>query len=279
MPPPARSAAALVRASHPEPTVAVTAIATALAVSSGLGARSLYVTAAFLTGQLSVGWSNDWIDAARDARNGRTDKPVGQGRLTVGAVRTAALVALGLCVPLSLAMGLGAGLLHLAAVAAAWSYNARLKATALSFLPYALAFGAVPSIVVLALPGAAVAPAWATAAGALLGVGAHLCNALPDLEEDLAQGVRGLPHRLGPRRSAAGAAVLLLAAAVLLAVGPPGPAGVAALAAVGLSAVVTAVGLVRSRREGSRDAFLAALVVATLSVGLLVARGAVLAPS
>ena len=279
MPPPARSAAALVRASHPEPTVAVTAIATALAVSSGLGARSLYVTAAFLTGQLSVGWSNDWIDAARDARNGRTDKPVGQGRLTVGAVRTAALVALGLCVPLSLAMGLGAGLLHLAAVAAAWSYNARLKATALSFLPYALAFGAVPSIVVLALPGAAVAPAWATAAGALLGVGAHLCNALPDLEEDLAQGVRGLPHRLGPRRSVAGAAVLLLAAAVLLAVGPPGPAGVAALAAVGLSAVVTAVGLVRSRREGSRDAFLAALVVATLSVGLLVARGAVLAPS
>ena len=279
MPPAARSSAALVRASHPEPTVAVTAIATALAVSTGLGARSLWVAAAFLTGQLSVGWSNDWIDAARDARNQRTDKPVGQGRLSVAAVRTAALTALALCVPLSLAMGLGAGLLHLAAVAAAWSYNARLKATALSFLPYALAFGAVPSIVVLALPGTGLAPAWATAAGALLGVGAHLCNALPDLEEDLAQGVRGLPHRLGPRRSAACAAVLLLAAAVLLAVGPPGPPGLLAVGAVGLSAVVTAVGLARSRREGSRDAFLAALVVAALSVGLLVARGAVLAPS
>ncbi len=271
--------AALVRASHPEPTVAVTAIATALAVSTGLGARSLWVAAAFLTGQLSVGWSNDWIDAARDARAQRPDKPVGQGRLSVSAVRTAALTALALCVPLSLAMGVGAGLLHLAAVAAAWSYNARLKATALSFVPYALAFGAVPSIVVLALPGGALAPAWATAAGALLGVGAHLCNALPDLEEDLAQGVRGLPHRLGPRRSAIGAAVLLLAAAVLLAVGPPGPPGLLAVAAVGLSAVVTAVGLARSRREGSREAFLAALVVAALSVALLVARGAVLAPS
>jgi 4-hydroxybenzoate polyprenyltransferase len=268
-----------VRASHPEPTVAVTAIATALAVSSGLGLRSLWVAAAFLTGQLSVGWSNDWIDAARDARNGRTDKPVGQGRLTVAAVRTAALTALALCVPLSLAMGFGAGLLHLAAVAAAWAYNARLKATALSWLPYALAFGAVPSIVVLALPGAAVAPAWATAAGALLGVGAHLCNVLPDLEEDLAQGVRGLPHRLGRRRSAACAAGLLLAAVVLLAVGPPGPPGPAALVVVGLSAAVTAAGLVRSRREGSRDAFLAAIVVAALSVALLVARGAVLAPA
>ena len=279
MPSVSRSSAALVRASHPEPTVAVTAIATALAVSSGLGARSAWVAGAFLTGQLSVGWSNDWIDAARDARNRRADKPVGQGRLSVAAVRTAALVALALCVPLSLAMGLGAGLLHLAAVAAAWSYNARLKATALSFLPYALAFGAVPSIVVLALPGTALAPAWATAAGALLGVGAHLCNALPDLDEDLAQGVRGLPHRLGPRRSAAWAAVLLLTAAAVLALGPPGPPGAAALVAVALSVLVTGVGLARSRREGSRDAFLAALVVAALSVGLLVARGAVLAPA
>jgi 4-hydroxybenzoate polyprenyltransferase len=143
-----------VRASHPEPTVAVTAIATALAVSTGLGLRSLWVAAAFLSGQLSVGWSNDWIDAARDARNQRADKPVGQGRLPVTTVRTAALAALGACVPLSLAMGLAPGLLHLAAVAAAWSYNARLKATVLSFLPYALAFGAVPSIVVLALPAA-----------------------------------------------------------------------------------------------------------------------------
>ena len=279
MPPAARSVAALVRASHPEPTVAVTAIATALAVSTGLGVRSLWVAAAFLSGQLSVGWSNDWIDAARDARNRRADKPVGQGVLPVAAVRTAALTALALCVPLSLAMGLGAGLLHLAAVAAAWAYNARLKATALSFLPYAVAFGAVPSIVVLALPGTAVAPAWATAAGALLGVGAHLCNALPDLEEDLAQGVRGLPHRLGRRRSAVAAAVLLLGAVVLLAVGPAGPPGVPAVAVVGLSAVVTAAGLVRSRREGSRDAFLAAIVVAALSVGLLVARGAALAPA
>jgi 4-hydroxybenzoate polyprenyltransferase len=279
VPPPAGPPlAGLVRASHPEPTVAVTAIATALAVATGLGARSLLVTAAFLTGQLSVGWSNDWIDAARDARNRRADKPVGQGRLSVAAVRRAALVALALCVPLSLALGAAAGLLHLAAVGAAWSYNARLKATAASWVPYALAFGAVPSIVVLALPGeSAAAPWWATAAGALLGVGAHLCNALPDLEEDLAQGVRGLPHRLGPVRSAGAAAVLLLTAAVVLALGPPGGAGPAAVLAVALCAAVTAVGLVRSRRPGSRDAFRAAMVVAAVSVALLVARGAVLA--
>src|SRR3712207_7375206 len=35
-----------------------------------------------------------------------------------------------------------------------------------------------------------------------LGVGAHLLNVLPDLEDDAATGVRGLPHVLGPRRIA-----------------------------------------------------------------------------
>ena len=271
-------AGALVRACHPEPTAAVTTIATALAVSAGLGARSLLVTAAFLTGQLSVGWSNDWIDAARDARTGRADKPVARGDVPVEVVRAAALTALALCVPLSLALGVRAGLLHLGAVAAAWTYNARLKSSLLSWAPYALAFGAVPSIVTLALPEPAVAPVWATAAGALLGVGAHLTNVLPDLEEDLATGVRGLPHVLGPRRSAALAAVLLLAAAAVLAVGPGEPGPVVAVA-VGLAAAVTAVGLVRARRAGSRDAFRAAILVAALCVGLLVARGAALTPT
>jgi 4-hydroxybenzoate polyprenyltransferase len=271
-------AGALVRASHPEPTVAVTAIATALAASSGLGAASLLIAAAFLTGQLSVGWSNDWIDAARDVRTGRSDKPVARGELSVAAVRRGALTAAGLCVPLSLALGLWSGLLHLAAVAAAWAYNARLKSTLLSWLPYAVAFGSVPSIVTLAGDPAQVAPAWATAAGALLGVGAHLCNVLPDLEEDLATGVRGLPHALGPGRSAGLAAALLLTAAVLLAVGPGRP-GAAPVVALAVAAGVTVWGLLRARRPGSRDAFRAASVVAALCVGLLVSRGAVLVPT
>jgi 4-hydroxybenzoate polyprenyltransferase len=268
--------AALVQACHPEPTVAVTAVATALAVSAGRGAGAVWVAGAFLTGQLSVGWSNDWIDGERDARSGRADKPVARGELPVAAVRTAALTALALCVPLSLAMGVVAGVVHLVAVAAAWGYNARLKATVLSWAPYALAFGLVPSVVTLGLPGSPWAPWWATAAGALLGVGAHLANALPDLEDDVATGVRGLPHRLGSAASAALAAVLLLLATALLALAPggPEPAGVAVVA---VAAGVTGVGLVRARRPGSRAAFRAAIVVAVLGVTVLVARGGALA--
>lgn len=271
---------ALVRASHPEPAAAVTLVAGALAVAAGRGAAgALLVVLAFAAGQLSVGWSNDWLDAARDARSGRPDKPVARGTLPVATVRRAALAAAALCVPLSLATGLLAGLVHLVAVAAAWGYNARLKATALSWAPYALAFGLVPSVVTLGLPGRPWAAWWATAAGALLGVGAHLANALPDLEDDLAEGVRGLPHRLGAAASSALSAVLLLAATALLVVGP-GTGGALPLAALAAAAVVTGAGLALTlRRPGSRAAFRAAIVVALLGVALLVHRGSALTGS
>ena len=267
---------ALVRACHPEPSVAVTSITTALAVSAGRGAGSAWVAAALLSGQLSIGWSNDWIDADRDRTTHRHDKPAAVGELSPATARSAAFLAAAACVPLSLAMGLRAGLLHLAAVAMAWAYNLRLKSTVLSWLPYALAFGAIPSIVTLGLPGSPWAPLWATTAGALLGVGAHLANVLPDLADDAATGVRGLPHRLGERWSAALSALLLLAATAVLVVGPEdaGTPGVLALVA---AAVVTGTGLVLGRRPGSRAPFRAAIMVAAVDVALLLAGGSSLA--
>jgi 4-hydroxybenzoate polyprenyltransferase len=267
---------ALVQACHPEPSAAVTAITTALALSAGRGAGSAWVAAALLTGQLSIGWSNDWIDADRDRTTARPDKPAARGDLLPGTLRTAALLAAAACVPLSLAMGWAAGVVHLLAVASAWAYNARLKSTALSWAPYAFSFGLIPSIVTLGLPGSPWAPAWATAAGALLGVGAHLANVLPDLDDDAATGVHGLPHRLGRTACAALSAVLLLAATGVLALGP-GKAGVLGAAAVVLAVVVTNAGLALARRPGSRAAFHAVIVVAGIDVALLLARGSSLA--
>ena len=261
--------ARLVRACHPEPTAAVTVLTMALAGVTHAGPFT--VGAAFLSGQLSVGWSNDWVDAPRDRAVGRTDKPTVNG-LPVATVRAAALTALAACVPLSLAMGARAGAAHLVAVASAWLYNARLKATVLSFAPYAVSFGLLPSIVTLAAPGHHAAPWWATAAGALLGVGAHAANVLPDLADDVATGVVGLPHRIGQGATTALAGTSLVAATVLLAVGPGlSPTG---LAAVVLATVVFGVGLALGRRPGSRAAFLSVLVVAVVDVGLLVIQGA-----
>ena len=128
------------------PTVAVTVFAIAMAAGADApAATTALVGAAVLAGQLSVGWSNDWIDADRDAAVGRTDKPVGAGRLAVATVRTAALSAAAACVVLSLALGWRAGLVHLATVASAWAYNVRLKSTVWSWAPYAFSFGFLPA--------------------------------------------------------------------------------------------------------------------------------------
>ena len=267
------TARGLVRACHPEPTAAVTAVATALAAAVGRGpAGTVAVAAAVLAGQLSIGWMNDLLDRDRDVRTARPDKPVAVGTLDPAVLRAATLAAMVAVVPLSLLAGLLAGTLHLVAVASGWSYNLRLKATPLSVLPYAVSFGLLPAFVTAGLPDRPVV-GWLVAAGALLGAGGHFANVLPDIEDDLRTGVRGLPHRLGAPASRAAAAILLLAASVVLAVGPPGPVGAAGLAAVTVAVLAGVGATVLGRRPGSRAAFLGVLVVAAVDVALLVGSG------
>jgi 4-hydroxybenzoate polyprenyltransferase len=270
---PLGAAGALLRSCHPEPTAAVTAMVTALAATTGRGtAGVLLVFAAVLAGQLSIGWLNDYLDADRDAAVGRADKPVVTGAVSARTVGVAGAVAAVACVPLSLASGVLAGVVHLVATAAGWAYDLGVKATSWSVVPYVVCFGLLPVFVVLGLPGAPVPPWWLPAAGALLGAGAHFANVLPDLDDDAATGVRGLPHRLGAARSRVAAAVLLLAATVVLAVAAPLPAALAwAVPVVG--AGVLAAGFRAGRRPGSRAPFRAVLVVAGVAVALLIASG------
>ncbi|MFE1852602.1 UbiA family prenyltransferase [Streptomyces sp. NPDC059489] len=263
----------LAGACHPGPVVAVTALTAALAVAAGQGAtRSVLTTAAVLSGQLSVGWCNDAFDARRDIAAGRRGKPVVDATVSVTEVWVAACVALALCVPLSFACGLWAGVVHLVGVAAAWAYDLRLKATAWSWVPYAVGFAALPAFVALGLPGQPWPAWWVVTAGALLGVGAHLGDVLPDIPGDLATGVRGFPHRLGPDGVRLLLPVLLAAASAVLALapgGPPGRWGTVALAAAGAVAVT---GTVLGRRW-QRTAFASAVAVAVVDVALLLARG------
>ncbi|HUN32551.1 MAG TPA: UbiA family prenyltransferase [Trebonia sp.] len=266
-------AIALVRASHPEPTAMVTALAVTLAVATGHSPAGVAsVGLAVLAGQLSVGWHNDWVDAERDAAAGRSDKPVAAGDLSRRLLGWCALAALAAAVPLSLQSGWRAALAHLTGVLVAWAYNARLKATIASFLPYAVAFPLLVAFITLGGPRAAWPPWWALAAAALLGCGAHLVNAVPDLAEDKAAGIRGVPHLLGRPRSVAAAMILLLAATVTESFGPGRPgwwAGAAILAV----AVTMAAGVFLARRPGSRWLFRAALLAAAIDVAELVARG------
>jgi 4-hydroxybenzoate polyprenyltransferase len=161
-------------------------------------------------------------------------------------VRNAAIGAGIGAVVLSFAVGPWFAVVHLTAVGAAMAYNAGLKRRPFSVLPYAVAFGLLPVAVAVGLPRPHLAPAWAIAAGALIGSGGHFTQALPDIEADRRLGVLGLPQRVGPTGSGLAAAGLLGAATLLALLGPgvqgrPGLALVAGAAvSVGLSGAIAA---------------------------------------
>lgn len=184
-----------------------------IAAIAGHGAGGAALVAATIgVSQLSIGWANDAIDADRDRTAGRGDKPLAgdwaHGRRTVAV---AACAAAAVTVGLGLAAGRTPGLVAIAGLASAQLYNWPLKSTAVSIVPYVVSFGALPAFIVLAVP--APMPTPLVVAGALFGGAAHLLNVQPDLADDAATGIRGLPHRLGPGRSRALAALLVLVAA------------------------------------------------------------------
>ncbi|MEV4334656.1 UbiA family prenyltransferase [Streptomyces sp. NPDC049597] len=264
----------LLRACHPEPALAVTAFATALAAAAGRGpAGTAAVAAAVLAGQLSIGWCNDAVDAHRDRRCGRRDKPLATRELSQRTVAVAAGTALALCVPLSLLSGAAAGAAHLGMVATGWAYNLWLKHTVLSPLPYAVAFGSLPAFVTLGLPLPSWPAWWAVAAGALLGVGAHVVNVYPDIEDDLAAGVRGLPQLLGRTVCRWVSPFVMWAAMVVLVVGPPGRAGVLTWVPAAAAGIVAVGGTAVPSANRSRWPFRAAIAVAGMAVAQLVLRG------
>ena len=124
--------------------------------SARRGRRSL--CAAVLAGQASIGWSNDWLDADRDRAVARTDKPVVQGAVRPGLLRTLALAAAAIGRRPVAAARARAGLLLLVLVASGWAYNAGLKRTPASVVGYVVGFGALPAGVVAAAPGTPIGP-------------------------------------------------------------------------------------------------------------------------
>jgi 4-hydroxybenzoate polyprenyltransferase len=262
---------AVVRAAHIGPTLAVTGLTGLLAVSLGLdAARGVLVTAAVLTGQLTIGWGNDLVDAARDRQVGRRDKPLAAGEVPTRTVAASLALAGVVCLALSVALGWPAGLVNVVLhVGSGQAYNLGVKATAWSWAPYAVAFGTLPSLVSLAGDPSVWAPGWMMLAAGSLGVAAHILNVLPDLDDDAATGVRGLPHRLGPRVSRVLATALLLGASALAVAGPAGPPPAWAWVALAASAALAGVALVGR----GKAPFRAAVAIALVAVTLLVAVG------
>jgi 4-hydroxybenzoate polyprenyltransferase len=268
----------LLRSTHPGPGLAVTVVAVLLGVAVGLEPwRVVVLGLALLFDQASVGLSNDWIDAERDRAVGRSDKPIALGQIEAGTVRTAAWIAAAAALLLTLPLGLAATAAHTVALASAWAYNAVLKNSPVSVLPYAVSFGLLPAIASLARPVPALPAWWVFVAGALLGVAAHFANVLPDLDDDRRTGIRGLPHRLGLRPSIVITWVALLLGAVAVTIGvATGPAGIPVFAIVGLliSLAISFIGTVRALRRGvGRWLFRLVIAAALVDVAMLVLAG------
>ena len=208
----------LIRACHPGPTVVMTVLITLVGWS--LGWRGVLLVALAVTvvlGQLSVGWSNDAHDARIDFAAGREAKPTVSGHASARVLWPAALCALLLSVALSwIVAGWVGGSFHVLALAAAWLYNLRLSRTAWSWLPYAVAFAALPPFLSYGADNGA-PPMWLLLVFPVIGVSAHLANALPDVETDRGGGLGGTAVVLGVRRTAVLCWVLLAVASVILA--------------------------------------------------------------
>jgi 4-hydroxybenzoate polyprenyltransferase len=240
------------------------------------------VVAAVLTGQLSIGWSNDLLDRERDRAVGRTDKPIARGDVNDRVAWAAAITTLASALVLSAPLGFGMLAAHAIFLASAWSYNAGLKSTPFSIVPFLVSFGIFPSLATLAAADPRVAAAWGWVAGAALGAAVHLTNVLPDLEDDRRTGVRGFPHRIGARASAVVAAAGIVVGAVAVLVGSSGGdlGAVSVVAWLFFGAVVivaAATAVLALIRPPTRALFRLVMLAALLLAAQLVATGGAVA--
>lgn len=264
---------------HPGPTLVVTGLALALGIAVGLEPwRLILLTLSVFAGQVSIGLSNDAIDAPRDRAVGRVDKPIARGDVSERAAWTAAIGAVIVALVVAAPLGFGMLAAHAVFLASAWAYNAGLKSTPFSIVPFLVSFGIFPSLATLAAADPRVAAPWGWIAGAALGAAVHLTNVLPDLDDDRATGVRGLPHRMGPRASAVVAAAGVIVGAVAVLVGASGGdlTAVSVVAWVFFAAVVIVAGataVLALVRPPTRSLFRLVMLAALLLAAQLVATG------
>jgi len=231
----------VLRASHPAPTVAVTLLSLFLALAFAVPPENtvLIVVAVFFN-QIAIGLSNDIIDVARDQRAERRDKPLVNGALSLRTAWVVVIASSVLSLLLSVVVDPLVGLWQAVFLFSGFAYNAGLKATLLSAVPYATGFAALPALVSAGTQSPSLPGWWVMLVGASLGVSAHFANVLPDVESDRREGIRGLPQRVSPRVTAAVLVVLTTSSTGIL-IWQGGPAAQWVTIPVGIAAVVASV--------------------------------------
>jgi 4-hydroxybenzoate polyprenyltransferase len=179
---------------------AATVVIIAAIAERGLpGPRALLLlTCAMASAQAAVGLFNELFDYDLD----RISKPWRALPAGLISARSTVLLALGLCLLalacaaalsvssiLLLALGLGMGI----------TYSAAFKRSALSWLPYVIAFPLPPLWVWTSLGMFEQHLLYIYTVSVPFALAIHLCNQLRDFDQDLTSGVRGTVQHLGKR--------------------------------------------------------------------------------
>jgi len=192
-------------------------VSTALCGGSWSSVALVFLASA--SGQATVGWTNEVHDAAADRAAGRSTKPTVRGELRPEDLRVPILVSATLSIPLSFfAAGWVGGAAHIAAVGSALVYNFFLARTVWSWVPYAVSFALMPVFIAQASSPTLWPASPIVILSVLVGLTAHLLNAIPDIDIDRETGWGGLAVSLGKRRSGVMVAVLVVVGAACLGV-------------------------------------------------------------
>ena len=198
----------LLKASHFGPTLIVTTISWFFATHYWWEGPAYVIAFGVFTGQLVVGWSNDLYDYADDLKHNRQNKPLVAGVISQSYLKRwlAFMVPFSFVANLLGPLGFEGGMVYMFGISMGIAYNFYFKYNVFSWLPYALAFAALPSCI--AISKDIMPPVWMWLGGALLGSAAHFINVIKDMDEDRASGIGGAPQLLGKQVSIVAAAVL-----------------------------------------------------------------------
>jgi len=271
---------------HPGPSLVCTAVTTVAGWSASRQPDPLrctsdrwplklgWASAAMAFAQVSTGVLNDAFDAPWD-RLWQPYKPIARG---VVPRHQAWLIGFG-CGGASLLCARRAGVpafrLMLLGLGSGWSYSLGLSRTPLSFLPFAAGLATVPLLGPAAVGVDLPARGQVALLAAGLGLGLHLANGGPDIEQDRRAGRRSLPVLLGDGGSRCASQLLLSAGAVVVGLGSPERGRGWARGGAGACAALVLADRIwpgRSRAHGGHPFVIPTLAGGALAVGWLLSR-------
>jgi 4-hydroxybenzoate polyprenyltransferase len=263
--------AALVRLAHPLPTLLNALVAAALTTTAGGSSTQAALAAITMLGiHASIGAMNDLLDQERD--KGRSEKPLVGGNVSPQEARVMVIIAA--TAGFAAASALSSMSVSIAAAGATlgYLYNAGIKRTPISFLPFALGVALIPACAWSAA-GVPLPAAIATLCLIALPGGSALAlqNALADRELDKSVGANGAVVRLGHRRTILLIALLHGFTYFLLLVSAPVTASPVLLAVGGLllvAGVTLSTRLPRALRQRGWEVSALALACCAIAISL-----------